>query len=210
MNDWMKLFALWFDKDEGAGAGGGDADPDKTDDGPGSDEDAEKSGDEEVTFSPAQQAYIDKLIGRTRVKEREKAKATAEAEAAKKAKEAEEKALQDQEEWKTLAENRAKEIADLTTKNATLEEMRQAAERFEQTLNNILDKQKKDLPAHILPLIEKMDPVDAMNYISENAEALNVKPDVYTKTPKPSEKKVTSEDENAAQKASRSVVTRNF
>jgi len=59
-------------------------------------------------------------------------------------------------------------------------------------------------------LIEKLDPVEAMAYITEHAEELGAKPSTYSETPDGKEKKVTDDDKKEAQKASTSVITRSF
>ena len=204
---------LYFEKDGGAGGGqSDDKDDQKTDDSTGG-EDAEKAGKKKgvkVTFTPEQQALVDQQIGEARTKEREKAKAELDAETAKAKKKADEAALKDKEEWKTLADQRQADIDELTKQKTELEPFKQQAEKYKKALDDILAAQKKKLPKHILTLIEKLDPVDAMAYITENAEALGAKPETYGETPEGKEKKISDDEKKESQKASGSVITRSF
>lgn len=216
--DWLfkrLYFAMHLDKEE-PGSGGSEKkeDDQKTDDGAGG-EDAEKAGKKkkevaDITFTAEQQALVDLKIGEARTKEREKAKAELEAESAKARKKAEQDALKDKEEWKTLAEQRQTDLDELTKQKIELEPFKQQAEKYKQALENILAEQKKNLPKFILPLIEKMDPVEAMAYITANAKDLGAKPLTYGETPEGKEKKFTDDDKKEAQKASGAVITRSF
>lgn len=130
----------------------------------------DNSGKKPITFESeeAYQADIEAKLKERLERERKKAeqatlkaKADAEAEAAKK-----------NGEWQKLAEQREAEAAALTKKLAELEPVSGKAERYEATLKKYLEAQKKDLPAHILALLEKLDPVDQLEYITANADVL--------------------------------------
>ena len=210
--DWLYKL-LYFDKDPDAG-GGGQKDDQKTDDSAGGD-DAEKAGKKkekvaDVTFTTEQQALVDLKIGEARTKEREKAKAELEAETAKAKKKADEEALKDKQEWQKLAEQRQTEIDDLTKQKTELEPFKDQAEKYKKALDNILAAQKKDLPKYIVELLEKMDPVEAMDYITKHAKDLGAKPLTYSETPDGKEKKVSDDDKKEAQKAADTVITRVF
>jgi len=213
--DWLRT-CLYFDKDPDASGGAQEDDP-KTDDSAGGD--PEKAGKKkkevaDITFSADQQAFIDQKIGEARTKEREKAKAELEAETAKAKKKADEEALKDKQEWQKLAESRQTEIDDLTKQKTELEPRLQAsedqAEKYKKALDGILAAQKKDLPKHIVELLEKMDPVEAMEYITKHAKDLGAKPLTYSETPDGKEKKVSDDDKKEAQKAADTVITRVF
>lgn len=209
---WPIRLGWYFDKEGGAAGAGQEKDDQTTDDSAGGG-DAEKAGKQKVTpgtFTPEQQAAVDLLIGEARKKEREHFKAELEKESAKAKKKAEEETLKDKEEWKTLAEKRQSENDELTKEKAELEPFKDQAEKYQKALNDILDKQKKSLPKFVLPLIEKMDPVEAMAYITEHADELGAKPSTYSETPEGREKKVTDEDKKEAQKASGTLITRTF
>lgn len=206
----------WYFENDGSGSGGAkkkEDDP-KTDDSAGGD-DAEKAGKKkkevaEIAFTAEQQALVDQKIGEARTKEREKAKAELEAESAKAKKKAEEDALKDKQEWQTLAEKRQADLDELTKQKAELEPFKGQAEKYKKALDDILAAQKKDLPKHIVELLEPMDPVDAMAYITKHAKDLGAKPLTYGETPDGKEKKVSDDDKKDAQKASQGVITRSF
>ena len=201
---------LYFDKDsDGSGGAPDDSTEDKAEkkdksaeSDAGGDKDKAKAK-EEKTFS---QAELDQIV-KDRL-ERERKKTEAETEKARKA--AEEDALKKNQEWQKLAETRVDEITTLTKERDELAPFKDQAERYKTALDGILAEQKKKLPKHLLILIDKMDPVDAMTYITENAEALGAKPETYSETPEGKEKKVSDEDKKAAQQASQAIITRSF
>lgn len=199
----------YFDKDE-PGSGGGKPD-DSTEEKP----DDKKSDDSEAGDDKKKKAKEEKVYSKAEVEEivkerfeRERRRLAKDAE--EKLKTAEEETLAKNQEWQKLAETRATEIADLTKEKADLEPFREQAEKYKKALDDQLAKLKEKLPKYILPLIEKMDPVDAMTYITENAEALGAKPETYSETPDGKEKKVSDDDKKKSQEASTSVITRSF
>jgi hypothetical protein len=203
---------LYFDKDESGGgtedSSGDDADKKKKegsaeDQNAGDDKEKGKAKEEEKLFT---QAQLDALIDDRLKRERKKAETAAEL-ARKKA---EADALEKNQEWQKLAEQRATELAALTQEKAELEPFREQAERYKAALDDQLKKVKERLPKYLLPLIEKMDPVEAMAYITEHAEEIGAKLETYGETPNGKEKKVSSDDVKEAQRASGSVITRNF
>lgn len=209
---WPISLGWYFDKEGGAAGAGQDGNDPVTDDSAGGG-DAEKAGKQKVTpgtFTPEQQAAVDLLIGEARKKEREHFKAELDKESAKAKKKAEEDALKDKEEWKTLAEKRQAENDELTRANAELEPFKEQAEKYKAALDAQLATIKVKLPKHLLPLIDKLDPVEAMAYITEHADELGAKPSTYSETPEGREKKVSDEDKQAAQKASSTLITRTF
>jgi hypothetical protein len=208
---WPIRLGWYFDKD-GAGSGGGP--DDSTEDKSGKEKaksDESDAGDEkdkskakaEKTFT---QAELDAIIDDRLKRERKKSEDATE----KARKAAEEEALTKNQEFQKLAETRATEIATLTKEKADLEPFKEQAEKYKTALVTILDKQKKSLPKFVLPLIEKMDPVEAMTYITEHAEELGAKPETYSETPEGKEKKVSDDDKKKAEQASTSVITRSF
>lgn len=213
--DWMRLWKiLYFDKDADSSGGGGTEDSagddaDKKKDGSaedqkaGDDKDKSKAKEEEKLFT---QAQLDALIDDRLKRERKKA----EGEAEKARKKAEADALKDNQEWQKLAESRQTEIDDLTKEKAELEPFKDQAEKYKKALDSILAAQKKDLPKHIVELLEKMDPVEAMEYITKHAKDLGAKPGTYRETPDGKERSLKDEDKKEAEKASGTVITRNF
>jgi len=208
--DWL-FSGLYFDKETGGGSG--------TDDGAG--DPADKKKDESAEDSEAgddkdkakardekkfTQAELDQIVKDRLERERKKS----EAEAEKVRKKAEEEALSKNQEWQKLAEQRQARIDELEKQSAELEPYQAEAKKYRAALEDQLKKVKEKLPKHLLPLIEKLDPVEAMAYITEHAEELGAKPSTYSETPDGKEKKVTDDDKKEAQKASTSVITRSF
>jgi colicin import membrane protein len=77
------------------------------------------------------------------------------------------------------AEDRAKEQGEWEkvarqheTKAAELEPFKVKAERYEAALTAMLETQRKDLPAHITALLDKLDPAEQLEWIAANREAL--------------------------------------
>ena len=69
-------------------------------------------------------------------------------------------------------------------KLATLGEKAQAVDKYQGVISKMLDNQKKDLPAHILTLLDRLDPADQLEWIAENQAAIKqpqVSPDVQPK-----------------------------
>jgi len=208
---WPISMGWYFDKDE-SGAGGNtddsaedksDKEKSKSEESKAGDEKEKSKAQEEKKFS---QAELDAIIDDRLKRERKKSEDATE----KARKKAEEEALTKNQEWKTLAETRATEIADLTKEKAELEPFKEQAEKYKAALDDQLKKIKEKLPKHLLPLIDKLDPVEAMAYITENGEALGAKPSTYSETPDHKEKKVSDEEKKEAQKASSTLVTRVF
>jgi hypothetical protein len=205
---WFRI-GLFFDKDGGAGGAKPDdsAEEESGEKKPGEskagDDDPTKAKKEDKQFS---QAQVDQIVKERLDREHKK---TEEA-AAKAKKEAEEAALKDKEEWKTLAEKRQTEIDDLKKQAAELESAKAQADKYKAALDARLAEIKKTLPKFVLPLLEKMDPVEAMQYITDNADDLGAKPETYSQTPKGQQKKVTDDDAKEAKQTSASIVTRSF
>ena len=112
---------LW-DTDPGSGGGGTDpaaTPPAATGGEPPVDPPAKT---EPVTFTPEQQAYLDKLIGKARNDGRESAKKELEAAQQKAAQETEEKRLKEQAEWQKLAEGHEAKVKELEPQVTTLTE----------------------------------------------------------------------------------------
>jgi hypothetical protein len=96
------------------------------------------------------------------VKDRlERQKRASEAAQEKTRKEAEEKALKEQGEFKTLAESRQAEIEALKPKA-------EYAEQLEAVVTKLLAEQRKDVPKHIVALLDKLSITDQLDYITTN------------------------------------------
>lgn len=198
----------YFDKDAGAGGKPDDSAEDedgreKPDESKAGDESKKSKAEEEKKFS---QAELEAIIEDRLKRERKKSEDAAE----KARKKAEEEALSKNQEWQQLAEKRQKDLETLTQEKAELEPFKEKSERYEKALMDQLAKVKEKLPKYLLPLIDKMDPVEAMAYIAEHAEELGAKPLTYSETPEGKEKKVTDEERKQAQKASGTLISRTF
>jgi len=205
---------LYFEKDGGSG------DDPPTDDSVGDSDDEEakakaKSEDERAGDDGKEkvkdekqftQAELNAIVKDRLERERKKNEDTA----AKAKKEAEEDALKKNQEWQKLAEDREKEIADLNQKVTDLEAIQETADKYKTALEAQLNGYKANLPKHIVTLIDKMDPVEAMDYITSNAEELGKKFEGYGPTPKEKEKKLSDDDKKEAEDASLGVIRRSF
>lgn len=98
-------------------------------------------------------------------KEREAADKAAE----KKAADAEAARLAEAGKFKELAEAAEKRAAEA-------EPYKTKAERAEAALTKLLEEERKGLPKHVTTLLDKLDPVDQLEYIAKNREALGAKP----------------------------------
>jgi hypothetical protein len=89
--------------------------------------------------------------------------------AAAQAKADQEKQLADQAQWQTLAEQRAQELANASTERDSL---RQQAATYEAALKAVLETQRKDLPPHILTLLDRLNPAEQLEYLAKNQTEL--------------------------------------
>lgn len=123
----------------------------------------------EKTFTQAELDAIvkDRLERAQRKAQETEAKARADAEA---------KALAEQGEFKTLAEQRAQRIAELEQATEASKSVEKERDRYQAALRSHLDAQRAELPAHILALLDKLDVADQLEWISANRAAVVAKP----------------------------------
>jgi myosin heavy subunit len=108
-----------------------------------------------------------------RLKDRLQREARKREDAERKASEAaREKALQENEQYKELAEERARKIAELEGSIGELSPFKDRSERYEATLKAQLEAQMEAVPEHIKKLLADRDPVDQLSYLTENREVL--------------------------------------
>jgi len=198
-NELLKKLML-MEADKGSGGNAADQkDPPKTDDSTG-DKDPNAGNGEGTPEKKFTQQELDEIV-KARL-EREKKKAEEAAEAATQAAEA--KALKDQEKYKELAEKFEKDLVDERTKLTELSTLPEKLERTEGALKKLLETQRKGLPDHLIKLLDKMDPVDQLEYIAENKDVLFKTSDAPPKTPKgggdnkPTEEQLKAAKESAA------------
>jgi hypothetical protein len=77
----------------------------------------------------------------------------------------EEQRLAQQNQFKELAESRQSKIAELEPRAAQ-------AERYEAALKKHLEGLRRDVPEHLLPLLDRMDPAEQLDYLAENRDKL--------------------------------------
>ena len=202
--DWLRS-GLLFEKDGGAG----DGNPDDSAEDEAKKKAAESdAGDDTDTKAEKKfsQADLDRIVKERLDREKKKSDEAA----AKAKKDAEDAALAKNQEWEKLATQRQTEIDDIKKTVAELEPFKEQAEKYKTALNAQLTEIKKSLPKFVLQLIDKMDPVDAMKYITDNADELGAKPETFSATPRHKEKKVKDEDAKAAEQASSSIISQGF
>ena len=102
--------------------------------------------------------------------EREAKKADAKAQKARE--EAQAEAAAKNGEWQQLAEQRAAKIAELESQAAALDATTTKAQRYEQALSKQVEVLRKDVPKHLLPLLEKLDVVEQLEWLAANRDAV--------------------------------------
>jgi hypothetical protein len=114
------------------------------------------------------QADVDRIV-----KDRLEREKTAREKAAAKAKEeAEAKSLVENQAWQQVAQNHEKRANELLVKLDELEPLGEQVERYKGALEKYLVTEKKDLPKHVLVLLEKLDPIEQIEYLASNREEL--------------------------------------
>jgi hypothetical protein len=143
----------------------------------------------EKTFT---QAELDAIV-KERLDRAKSASEKAQAEAAKKA--ADDAAAKNGE-WQKLAETRAAEIAIVSAKLGELETAKTQLAEYEAAIKLQADTAKKDLPAHILSLLDALPPVKQLEWLAKNASVLGQRPtQTIPGTPPPASGKDVTEAE---------------
>ncbi len=119
----------------------------------------------EKTFT---QAELEAVIEQRLTRERNKAKADADKAKA----DAEQRALVEQGEWKTLAEQRAQRVAELEPLSAQVEQHKSDAKRYRDAIAKYADAAKANVPESVRALLDKLDPIDQLDWITTNAASL--------------------------------------
>lgn len=163
----FKRWMLYLEADKGTGSGEDDK---QTEDATG-----DNGGDDKKSAEPKfTQADIDRIV--TERLERERKKSDDKAQKAKE--EAEAKALEEQQKFQELAEKRGTKVTELETSvtdlTTKLETATAKAERFEAALNGLLEKQRKAVPEHLVALLDKLDPVEQLEWLASNTDKLTV------------------------------------
>jgi len=159
-----------------------------------------KSG--EVVIAPEKkftQEDIDKIVKERLERERKKAEESA----TKAAEELKAKTLAEQGEFQKLSESQKAKLAELALEKATLDDsfLKVAADRdrFQAALNAHVAERMKGIPAHITTLLEALDPIAQMDWLTKNASKLGVgaTPTGIDPTPKTKTQGDTAADEQA-------------
>lgn len=186
---------ILFEADKGSG-GSEDAKP--PDDATGKTTGGENKPFAVFTNEKEFQEAIDKRLAERLERERKKAESAAQ----KAREEAESKALAEQQKFQELAEKRAKALADLEASTADLttklEAEQNKAQRYEQALTSLLAEQRKRVPEHLYSLLDKLDPVEQLEWIATNGDKLTSAAGIPA-TPKP-QAGMTDADREKAQK----------
>lgn len=152
-----------------------------------------------VEFTPEQQKELERLWGERLEREKDKterAKAKAKADA-------EEAALKDKQAFEELANRRQSRITELEGQVGELDTTKQQLAAYEKTFKDLLKTEKEGLDASITTLLDKLDPLEQLKWLSENKA--KVKPTQKTPvppTPTPTDGKPASDAELAKRKES--------
>lgn len=107
------------------------------------------------------QAQVDALIRDRLDRERKRAEDSQR----KAADDADAKRLAEQQEFKALADKHAARVTELEPYQAK-------AERYETALKALLAEERKAVPDHLAPLLDRMDPADQLEYLAANRDKL--------------------------------------
>ena len=90
----------------------------------------------------------------------------------KAAEDAEQERLKAQGEYQKLAEQAQGRAQDLETKLAELEPLPEQLERYKGALEGYVKAAREGVPAHVIPLLERLDPIEQLEYLTAHAEEL--------------------------------------
>lgn len=165
--------------------------------------DATDNGGEAVTFDEAQQEKLNAIIAERLERERAKWEQKLEEEQKRAEEAAEEKRLAEQKKYKELADRKAARAEELS---AQVEALEPEVERYRNALEAQLAAVRDGLPDHILALLDKLDPVEQIEYLASNSEQLRPSSGGVPASPDPDGKR-TLDDET---RRKRSVKVRNY
>lgn len=153
-----KLPRLFYEADKGTGDGTGDA--------------TGTTGGSDKPSPAFTQADVDRIVKERLEREQKKAQTAAQ----KALEEAEAKALADQAKFQELADKRGQKLSELETATADLtvklESEAAKAQRYEKALTTMLTEQRKRVPEHLHSLLDKLDPVEQLEWVAANGDKL--------------------------------------
>lgn len=216
----FEKFGFYFDKDNDTGGGGKkpeddaeDKDKEAKEEEKQGDPSSQKSEDEkdeknhggkdEKKFSQADvdQIIKDRLARQKKQDEKEVEKAR---------EKAEEDALKKNSDFQKLAEKHEKTIAELEGQIKDFTDIKEQSKKYQNVLNKYLTEAKKNLPKHVLPLMEKLDIVDALEYVTDHADELGVQVLGVPQTPKEKEKKLSDDEKKQASTSVGNLIQTNY
>lgn len=151
---------------------------------------------DEKTFT---QGDVDRIVSERLERERRKeAEKQRKAEAA-----ARQQALEENEQFKELAEEKANRVAELEAELEDLKPYKDSSERYREVLDSQLEAQKKDLPGYIKDLLEEKDPAEQLRYLSEHGSEFAEKPAGSSPSPRPAEGQTDQQADKEAKEATR-------
>lgn len=155
------------------------------------------TAESKVEFTPEQQKELDRILSDRLARE----KAKTERAEAKARQEAEETSLKERQAFEELANKRQTRITELETQIGELDTTKQKLAKYETTFGNILKAEKEGLDPSIIALLDRLDPLDQLNWLSENkAKAKPAQKTPVPPTPPPSDGKTVSDAEAAKRK----------
>lgn len=117
-------------------------------------------------------SWAQSLVKELRTEAAANRKAKKEAESAAQA--AKEKELEEQQAWQKLAQERQAKLTELEKAVADSQVLTEKVSKYESMLKANLDAQMKSLPDVFKPLLAKLDLTEQMEWLSANADKLNI------------------------------------
>lgn len=103
-------------------------------------------------------------------------------------KKADEKTLEDQQAFKELADKRATELEEATNKSselqASIEKTSEELEKYKAAVMAILETQRADVSEHVVELLDKLNPLEQMEWLGKSGTELKKSGSVPS-SPKP-------------------------
>lgn len=130
-------------------------------------QDKQGQSKEEKLFS---QTEVDNILKDRLAREKKKS----EEDADKARKKAEDESLAKNQEFEKLATQRQSEIETLTQQLAEAESIKEQAEKYKAAIETMIKAQTDTLPAAIKELLEKLDPIEKIEYLAKHAKELNI------------------------------------
>jgi molecular chaperone GrpE (heat shock protein) len=131
-----------------------------------------QGGQQQPAISFATEAEFQKRVDDMLKERLEREQKKAEQKALKAKEEALAEAATKNGEWQQLAEQRAARLTELETQLATLDATTTKAQRYEAALGKQVEALRKELPKHLLPLLDKLDVAEQLEWLAANREQL--------------------------------------